>query len=841
MANPKRMLGVRGLLISMLCLTLLPSLLLGRVSVAAAAGCEVIYGIPNQWNNGFLGDVTIKNNGAAINAWTLTWSFGGDQRITNLWNGLVSQSGQAVTVNNAAWNGAVASGGTVNFGFQGTYAGTNAKPTAFTLNGVACGGTPPPTSTTVPPTSTPTKPPATATTAPPTATPINPTATAIPPTATPINPTATAIPPTATAIPPTATPTVPPVDGEYTRRFLEMYAELKDPANGYFSAQGIPYHSIETLIVEAPDYGHETTSEAYSYWLWLEAMYGRVTGNWQPLADAWANMELYLIPTAQDQPTNSFYSAAKPATYAGEYEQPSGYPAQLNSGVSVGVDPIGNELKSAYGNANVYGMHWLLDVDNWYGYGRRGDGTSKPSYMNTFQRGAQESVWETVPHPSWESFTAGGRNGFLDLFTGDSSYTKQWRYTDAPDADARAIQAVYWAKVWADAQGGSPIVNGLVAKAAKMGDYLRYAMFDKYFKKIGCTSLSCPAGTGYDSAHYLMSWYYAWGGATDTSAGWAWRIGSSHNHFGYQNPMAAWVLSANTAFKPTSPNAARDWGTSLQRQLEFYRWLQSSEGAIAGGATNSWNGRYEAPPAGTSTFYGMAYDEKPVYHDPASNTWFGFQVWSMERVAEYYYATGDAQARTILDKWVAWASANTTLSADGSYAIPSTLSWSGQPNTWNAASPGANAGLHVSVVDTTQDVGVAAAYAKTLMYYSAATKKFGVQHTASQTLAKQLIDRMWSKYRDPQGVANPEVRQDYSRFNDQLYVPTGWTGVMANGNPINNTSTFLSIRSKYQSDPSFSKVQSYLSGGPAPTFTYHRFWAQADIALAYAEYDRLFK
>jgi hypothetical protein len=829
-------------MIVMLCLTLVPSLLIGRASVAVAAGCEVVYTIPNQWGDGFLGDVTIKNNGAAVSAWTLTWTFGGTQRITNLWNGVVTQSGQAVSVRNADWNGSLSSGGSVNFGFQGTYSGTNAKPTVFTLNGVVCGGVTPPTATAVIPTATATRPPATATTVPPTATRPPATATSVPPTATGVvPPTATSVvPPTATSVVP-PTPTTGPVDGEYTRRFLELYAEMKDPANGYFSPQGIPYHSIETLIVEAPDYGHETTSEAYSYWLWLEAMYGRVTRNWQPLADAWANMELYLIPTVADQPTNSFYSPAKPATYAGEYEQPSGYPAVLNSGVSVGQDPIGNELKSAYGNSNVYGMHWLLDVDNWYGYGRRADGTSKPSYMNTFQRGAQESVWETVPHPSWDAFTAGGRNGFLDLFTGDSTYAKQWRYTDAPDADARAIQAVYWAKVWADAQGGSPIVNGLAAKAAKMGDYLRYAMFDKYFKKIGCTSQSCPAGTGYDSAHYLMSWYYAWGGAVDTSAGWAWRIGSSHNHFGYQNPMAAWVLSNNASFKPASPNAARDWGTSLTRQMEFYRWLQSSEGAIAGGATNSWNGRYEAPPAGTSTFYGMAYDEKPVYHDPASNTWFGFQVWSMERVAEYYYATGNAQARTVLDKWVTWASANTTLSADGSYAIPSTLSWSGQPDTWNAASPGANAGLHVSVVDTTQDVGVAAAYAKTLMYYSAGTKKFGTQHTASQALAKQLIDRMWAKYRDPQGVANPEVRKDYSRFNDPVYVPAGWTGTMANGDPINNTSTFLSIRTKYRSDPAFSKVQTYLNGGPAPTFTYHRFWAQADIALAYAEYDNLFK
>jgi hypothetical protein len=36
------------------------------------------------------------------------------------------------------------------------------------------------------------------------------------------------------------------------------------------------------------------------------------------------------------------------------------------------------------------------------------------------------------------------------------------------------------------------------------------------------------------------------------------------------------------------------------------------------------------------------------------------------------------------------------------------------------------------------------------------------------------------------------------------------------------------------------KVQAYLNGGAAPTFTHHRFWAQAVIALAAAEYGRLF-
>jgi len=59
---------------------------------------------------------------------------------------------------------------------------------------------------------------------------------------------------------PAASPVKFAADGEYAQRFLAQYDKIKDPANGYFSPQGIPYHSVETLLVEAPDYGHETTS-----------------------------------------------------------------------------------------------------------------------------------------------------------------------------------------------------------------------------------------------------------------------------------------------------------------------------------------------------------------------------------------------------------------------------------------------------------------------------------------------------------------------------------------------------------------------------------------------------
>jgi hypothetical protein len=947
----------------------LPAALLATaptVARAAAVQCSVDYRT-NDWGSGFTVDVTITNRGTdVIDGWVLTYGYAGDQRLTNGWNGVWSQTGQAVTVTNASWNGRIAAGAAVTTGAQFTYSGTNAAPASFAVNGTTCVGAHQPpvavltspaagatytlgdtvqlaataaaadgatvtsvsfyddttllgTDTSAPYTlavstlavgshslfatatdslggsgesapvgitvvagpavvaaptqlgvrqgaagtfevSLSTQPAAdvtvtTARTAGNTGLSVTGGATL---TFTPSNwntPQAVTITADAsgtgaatfTATAPGHAPAQVVVTElaaakQYDARFLDLYAKIMDPANGYFSPEGIPYHSVETLVVEAPDHGHETTSEAYSYLLWLQAMYGRVTGDWSRFNGAWSIMEQYMIPTHADQPTNSFYTAGKPATYAPEHDTPNEYPARLDTGVSVGADPIAAELRSSYGTDDVYGMHWLQDVDNVYGFGnspgkcQAGPADTGPSYINTFQRGPQESVWETVPQPTCDNFTYGGPNGFLDLFTGDSSYARQWKFTNAPDADARAVQAAYWADTWAKQQGKGGDVAATVGKAAKLGDYLRYAMYDKYFKRIGnCVGPSaCPAGTGKNSSHYLLSWYYAWGGATDTSAGWAWRIGSSHAHGGYQNPLAAHVLSSYAPLRPRSATASADWATSLDRQLEFYRWLQSAEGAIAGGATNSWQGRYATPPAGTSTFYGMYYDEKPVYHDPPSNQWFGFQAWSMERVAEYYQQTGDAEAKAILDKWVSWALSGTTVNPDGTYRIPSTLRWSGAPDVWNPASPGANTGLHVTIVDYTDDVGVTGAYARTLTYYADRSGS-----TQAATTAKALLDGMWAHHQDAQGIAVPETRTDYGRFDDGVYVPSGWTGTMPNGDVINSASTFESIRSFYHRDPAWSKIEAYLAGGAAPTFTYHRFWAQADIALALGAYAEL--
>ncbi|AJP04699.1 cellulose 1,4-beta-cellobiosidase [Streptomyces cyaneogriseus subsp. noncyanogenus] len=107
-------------------------------SAVAAIPCTVDYKVQNQWSTGFTAAVTVTNNGAAKSAWQVKWSYAGNQKVTSAWNAKVTQSGTAVTAANEGYNGQLATGGSVSFGFQGSYSGTNAIPATFTLDGVTC-------------------------------------------------------------------------------------------------------------------------------------------------------------------------------------------------------------------------------------------------------------------------------------------------------------------------------------------------------------------------------------------------------------------------------------------------------------------------------------------------------------------------------------------------------------------------------------------------------------------------------------------------------------------------------------------------------------------------------
>jgi cellulase/cellobiase CelA1 len=108
-------------------------------SVTGGLACSIQYAVTNQWAGGFGTSVTVTNTGTTtINGWTLTWAFANGQTITQIWNATDTQTGSNVSVTNLSYNGTIAPGGNTNFGFNGSWNGSNSTPTAFTLNGTTC-------------------------------------------------------------------------------------------------------------------------------------------------------------------------------------------------------------------------------------------------------------------------------------------------------------------------------------------------------------------------------------------------------------------------------------------------------------------------------------------------------------------------------------------------------------------------------------------------------------------------------------------------------------------------------------------------------------------------------
>jgi hypothetical protein len=137
-------------LVAAVALTATAAAVAGSRSASAATGCRVDYAVTSEWPGGFGATVAVTNLGDPVSGWRLSWTFPGDERITQSWNGTHTQSGGRVTAANAAWNGDVATGGTVSFGFNATSSARPVTPPAFTLGDVACTGSTTPTTTTTP-------------------------------------------------------------------------------------------------------------------------------------------------------------------------------------------------------------------------------------------------------------------------------------------------------------------------------------------------------------------------------------------------------------------------------------------------------------------------------------------------------------------------------------------------------------------------------------------------------------------------------------------------------------------------------------------------------------------
>jgi len=97
-----------------------------------ASACTAGYQLTNSWGTGFQAEVTVRAATTPVNGWTVRLTLAGGQTITNLWNGVNTGTSGAISVKNAAYNGALAANGTTTFGFVANGNGSS------TPTGIGC-------------------------------------------------------------------------------------------------------------------------------------------------------------------------------------------------------------------------------------------------------------------------------------------------------------------------------------------------------------------------------------------------------------------------------------------------------------------------------------------------------------------------------------------------------------------------------------------------------------------------------------------------------------------------------------------------------------------------------
>jgi len=104
----------------------------------AASTATATFTKTSDWGTGFGGQWTVKNTGtSAISSWTVEWDFPSGTSVTSAWDADVTNSGNHWTAKNKSYNGAIAAGASVSFGFNGAGSGS---PSNCLLNGGSCDG-----------------------------------------------------------------------------------------------------------------------------------------------------------------------------------------------------------------------------------------------------------------------------------------------------------------------------------------------------------------------------------------------------------------------------------------------------------------------------------------------------------------------------------------------------------------------------------------------------------------------------------------------------------------------------------------------------------------------------
>ncbi|MBL1286198.1 cellulose binding domain-containing protein, partial [Streptomyces sp. For3] len=140
--RPTARTAIRSRTVAGLTALLLPlAAMVGLASPAeAATSATATYVKKSDWGTGFEGQWTVKNTGTtALSSWTIEWDFPSGTAVGSAWDAAVTSSGTHWTAKNLGWNGTVAPGASISFGFNGTGSGS---PTGCKLNGASCDGGP---------------------------------------------------------------------------------------------------------------------------------------------------------------------------------------------------------------------------------------------------------------------------------------------------------------------------------------------------------------------------------------------------------------------------------------------------------------------------------------------------------------------------------------------------------------------------------------------------------------------------------------------------------------------------------------------------------------------------
>ncbi|MFJ9432163.1 glycosyl hydrolase family 18 protein [Streptomyces sp. NPDC101490] len=107
----------------------------------AAASATATFTKTQDWGSGFTGSWTVKNTGTtSLSSWNVEWDYPAGTAVTSAWDATVTGAANHWTAKNLAWNGSLAPGASVTFGYNGTGSGA---PTGCKINGASCDGTPP--------------------------------------------------------------------------------------------------------------------------------------------------------------------------------------------------------------------------------------------------------------------------------------------------------------------------------------------------------------------------------------------------------------------------------------------------------------------------------------------------------------------------------------------------------------------------------------------------------------------------------------------------------------------------------------------------------------------------